>query len=164
MKKYLNVLVSLLLVVLQVTLFSRLKIFGLNVNFALICVIVVASLTDSKISIINAVVTGILYDFYACYNVGWNLTMFTVIALLMILIVKFMYKGSIVTAVTFTAIFTIITELILYWFGYLSNGNSYNSLIIVKIILPQAIINSIISLVVFYLYKKFNNENRKYRY
>lgn len=164
MKKYLNILVTLILIVLQVTLFSRMKIFGLTVNLALICVIVVASLADTKVSLINALLSGILYDFYACYNVGWNLAMFIVIALLMVLIVKFMYKGSIVTTVTFTAIFTIITELILYGFGYLNNGNLYNSLIIVKIILPQAILNSLVSFVVFYIYKKFNKEKSKYRY
>lgn len=164
MKKYLNYIVTIVLILLQVTFFSRMKIFGLNINFALICVIVVASFTDSKTALTNAVVSGILYDVYACYNVGWHLVMFFAVTLLMILIVKFMYKGSVITTVVFTAIFTIITELVLYWLGYLINGNSYNSWIIVKIILPQAIINSFFSFILFYVYKKFNKEKNKYRY
>ena len=164
MKKYLNYIITLLLIILQVTLFSRMKIFGLNINFALISVIVVASLANSKTSFINAVLSGIIYDVYACYNVGWNFLMFVIIALLMMLIIKFMYKGSVITTVVFTAIFTIVTELLFYWLTYLSNGNIYNSLIVVKVILPQAIINSFVSFILFYVYKNVNKDKNKYRY
>ena len=164
MKKYLNLIVTILFIILQVTLFSRVRIFGLNINFALICVIVVASFADSKVSLLNAVMAGILYDVYSCHNVGLNLIMFSIIAVLMMLIVKFMYKGSVISTVVFTAIFTIITELILYFLTFLSSGNSYNSIMVVKVILPQAIINSFFSFVVFYLFKLFNKEKNKYRY
>ncbi len=164
MKKYLNYVITLLLIILQVTLFSRMKIFGLNINFALISVVVVSSLANSKTSFINAVLAGIIYDVYACYNVGWNFLMFVIIALLMMLIVKFMYKGSVITTVVFTAIFTIVTEILFYWLTYLSNGNIYNSLIVVKVILPQAIINSLVSFILFYAYKNVNKEKNKYRY
>ena len=163
MKKYINILITVLLLILQVTIFSRMKIFGLNTNLALIAVIVVASFSEGKISLLNAVITGILYDVYACYNVGWNLVMFSAVALIMMLVVKFMYKGSVVTTVIFTAIFTIITELVFYWLSYLSNGNVYNSWIIVKVVLPQALINSICSFILFYVYKKVNKEKNKYR-
>lgn len=164
MKKYLNFIITIFLIILQVTLFSRMKILGINVNLSLISVIVVASFAESKISIPNAIIAGILYDVYACYDVGWNLVMFSAIALIMMLVVKFMYKGSVVTTVVFTAIFTVVTELIFYWLSYLSNGNVYNSWIIVKVVLPQALINSICSFFLFYVYKKVNKEKSKYRY
>ena len=163
MKKYLNVLVTILLIIFQVTVLSRFKLFGFNCNMALVCVIIVAAVSKTNISIINAVLAGILYDMFACYNVGWHLVMFTVIALIMFAMIKYMYNGSLIAVVILTALFTVITELILCNFGYL-HSHTYGSLAFVRYILPQTFINVTASFILFPLFKGINKTEKNYRY
>ena len=162
MKKYLNILYTLLFILVQVTIISKFLIFGYNSNFALVCVIIVAALSDTNISVINAALAGVLYDVFACYNVGWHLIMFTIIALLMILIVKYMYHGSLISVALLTAVFTIITELILFNFGYDVKQN-YASFAFLQFILPQTIINTVLSLLLFPIFKKINRKKNEYK-
>lgn len=163
MKKFLNYVVTILLIVVQVTVLSRFKIAGLNFNLALTCVIIVSAVADVKTSIINAAVAGVLFDVFACYTVGWHLVMFTVISLLMYAMIKYMYHGSMVAVAVLTAVLTLITELILYNFGYTYPQN-YGSFAFLRYILPQIFMNTLSSLVLFPLYKKINETKTRYRY
>ena len=162
MKKYLNILYTLLFILIQVTIISKFLIFGYNCNLALVCVIIVAALADTNVSVINAVLAGILFDVFNCYNVGWHLIMFTIIALLMVLIVKYMYHGSLISVALLTAILTIITELILFNFGYEVKQN-YASYAFLKFILPQTIINTFSALLLFPIFKKINRKKNEYK-
>lgn len=163
MKKYLNLLTSILLILFQVTILSRIKIFSFNCNLALVCVIIVAAVAETKISVSNAILAGILYDIFACYNVGWHLVMFLIISVIMFMMVKYMYQGSMITVAILTAILTIITELILYNLGY-SAPQAYGSFAFLRFILPQTIINTLASILLFPLFKKINKTKNKYRY
>lgn len=163
MKKLMNILVTVLLILFQVTVLSKFKLFGFNCNLALVSVIIVAAVAETKISIVNAVLAGILFDVYACYNVGWHLVMFTLIALLMLAMVKFMYHGSLVAVAVLTTLLTIVTELILYNFGY-SLAQNCGSFAFVRFILPQTIINMVASIILFPLFKRVNKTKNKYRY
>ncbi len=163
MKKYMNIIITLLLILLQVTILNRIKIFGINYNMALVSVIIVSALSENKIAIINSIIAGILYDIFACYNVGWHLVMFLIITVFMSLMVKYMYQGSMITVAILTAIFTIITELILYNFGYAAPQNC-GSFAFLRFILPQTIINTLLSVILFPLFKKINKSKNKYNY
>ena len=163
MKKLINILVTLLLILFQVTVLSKFKLFGFNCNLALVSVIIVAAVAETKISIINAVLAGALFDVYACYNVGWHLVMFTIIVILMLVMVKFMYHGSLIAVAVLTALLTIATELVLYNFGY-SLSQNCGSFAFVRLILPQTIINTIASIILFPFFKKINETKNKYRY
>ena len=163
MKKLLNYVVTILLIIVQVTVLSRFKIAGLNFNLALACVIIVSAVADVKTSIANAVIAGVLFDVFACYSVGWHLIMFTVISLLMYAMVKYMYHGSMVAVAVLTAVLTLITELVLYNFGY-NYPQNYGSFAFLRYILPQIFINTVSSVILFPLYKNINKTKTRYRY
>lgn len=163
MKKLLNIILTIIFILLQVTVFSRIKIFGINCNLALVCVIIVSAVAETNVSVINAVLAGVLYDVFACYNVGWHLVIFIVISLIMFAMIKFMYRGSMIAVAVLTALLTVITELILYNFGY--NLPQYcGSFAFVRFIIPQTIINTLASIILFPLFKKINKHKNKYRY
>lgn len=163
MKKLLNIIITILLIIIQVTVLCRFKIAGLNFNLALVCVVIVSAVADVKTSIVNAVIAGVLYDVFACYTVGWHLIMFTVISLLMYAMVKYMYHGSFIAVAVLTAVLTLITELILFNFGFTYPQN-YGSFVFLRYILPQIFINTLSSLILFSLYKKINKNKERYRY
>lgn len=164
MKRFLNILITVLLIILQVTVLSRIKIFGITVNLALAGIIIVACIADNVTAVLNAVISGVIFDVFAGYNVGCYLFAFVIIVALILLIIKFMYKGSLFTTLSMTAIFTILLEVALYYIFYLRNGEIYSSAILIKIIIPQTILNVIASLVLFGAYKKINKRNTKNLY
>ncbi len=153
MKKISIFLISALLVVLQVTITSHFKFFGLNYGFALVSVIVVACIFDKQTSIVNALVCGIFFDTFASSHYGTYLTVFLIAALLTVFISEFMYKGSLVTSLVVTFILTFLSELILYYIFIASQGGTYHSYVLTRVVLPQSLINAFISIIVFGIYK-----------
>ncbi len=158
MKKIFVFLVSVLMIILQVTLMSRFKFFGLNYGFALTSVIVVSCIYDTKTAIINSIVCGIVFDTYVSTHYGTYLAIFFIVALITMFISEFMYKGSLVTTIVITLILTILSELLMYYIFIVPQGMAYHSFALTKIIIPQALINSFITIIVFGIYKWLYNK------
>lgn len=153
MNRFLAVVFSVFLTVLQVTVTPELKIGWINYNFALVCIVIVCLLCGGKTGIVNAFFVALVYDSFASFYPGTYLIAFLFVALIVEIIAKRMFDVKVLIAVFFVFAVTLITELIVFWFFYALNGMAYNAFALSKIIFPQCFINSAAALVVYWIYK-----------
>ena len=153
MNRWFAIIVSVLLVLLQICVTPMLKIFGLNYNFALVCIIVFSCLCGGKTSIFNAVILSVIYDIYISKVPGTYFLIYLIISISVQAISKHMFNRNLWISIFFVVIATLISELLIYWIFYAFNSMAYNSLALSKIILPQCFVNALICLPVFWLFK-----------
>lgn len=153
MNRWLAVIVSVALVLLQICVTPLFKIWGLNYNFALVCIIVFSCLCGGKTAIFNAVLVSFIYDCYVSKVPGTYFLIYMVLAVTIQAISKHMYNRNLWISLMFVVISTLISELLIYWIFYAFNSMPYTSLALSKIIFPQCIINAVLCLPVFWLFK-----------
>ena len=153
MNKVLAIVVSAILTIIQVTVFPMLKIGWINYNFALVTIVVLCCLCGGKTAIINAAIVSFIYDIFASDVLGTYILIYMLIAIIIQLLSKHMFSRNIKASVVFTLAATLISELVVYWICYAFNGMAYNAFVLSKIILPQCIVNLVVCLVVFWLFK-----------
>lgn len=153
MNKFLAVVVSILLTILQVTVFPWLKIGWINYNFALVCIVIMSCLCGGKTAIINAVAVSVIYDVFASKIPGTFIIMYILIAIIIQFIARRMFSKNIKASVFFVIGATLVSELVMYFVFYAPKGMAYNAFALSKIILPQCGVNLVICIVVFWLYK-----------
>ena len=152
MKKIVIVLISILLLILQVSITPYFKIGWINYNLVLTSVILVTLLYDRNLALVNALICGFLYDIVASRYLGVYTALFLLTVVVVTLISKMMYKKMVLSAVLITFVMTVVTELAVYWMFYVLGGAENNTFVLSKIILPQALVNSGVSVVLFFLY------------
>lgn len=153
MNRWLAIIISVMLVLLQICVTPMIKLWGLNCNFALVCIVVFSCLCGGKTAIFNAVLLSLIYDIYVSKVPGTYFLMYLILALLIQAVSKHMYNRNLWISLLFVVISTLISELLMYWIFYAFNSMAYNSLALSRIILPQCIINTLLCLPVFWLFK-----------
>ena len=153
MKRWLAIIINVLLVLFQICVTPRFKIAGINYNFALVCIIVFSCLCGGKTAIVNAALVSIIADIYISKVPGTYFLIYLVLAILVQAISKNMYNRNLWISLVLVLISTLISELAVYWIFYAFNKMAYNALALSGIILPQCLINGVLCLPVFWLYK-----------
>lgn len=153
MNRLLAIIISVVLVLLQICVTPMIKIWGINYNFALVCIVVFSCLCGGKTAIFNGAVLALIYDIYISKVPGTYFLIYFIIAVLVQTISKHMFNRNFWISVLFVVISTLISELLIYWIFYAFNSMAYNSLALSKIILPQCLINALLCIPVFWLFK-----------
>lgn len=154
MNRVLAIIINVLLVLLQICVTPMFKIGWLNLNFALVCIIVFSCLCGGKTAIINGVLISLILDIYISKVPGTFFLIYLVLAILVQAISKHMFNRNLWISLLFVILSTLISELLVYWIFYAFSGMAYNSVVLSGIILPQCLINGVLCLPVFWLYKK----------
>ena len=153
MKKIFIFLLSVLLVIVQLTITSHFKFFGYNYGLIFVAVIVVGCIYDFKTSLINAMVSGIFLDTFYSLQYGVNIVSFLIVAVITFFVSDYMYKGNLVTCMVITFILTILSEILMYYILVSANSISSLSFVITRFVLPQAFLNTFVSVIIFGIYK-----------
>jgi len=153
MNRCLAIVINILLVIMQICITPMFKIGWLNYNFALVCIIVFSCLCGGKTAVINAIGVSLIYDIYISKVPGTFFLIYTILSLLVLVISRHMYNRNLWLSVAFVVFSTLVSELVVYWVFYAFNSMAYTSLALSGIILPQCLINAVLSLPVFWLYK-----------
>lgn len=153
MNRWLAIITGVVLVMIQLCITPMFKIGWLNYNFALVCIIVFSCLCGGKTAIFNAVLISFIYDTYVSIVPGTYFFIYVVIAVLVQTVSKYMFNRNLWISLLFVVTSTLISELVVYWIFYAFNSMAYNSLALSRIILPQCLINTLLCLPVFWLFK-----------
>ncbi|MBO5454018.1 MAG: rod shape-determining protein MreD [Clostridia bacterium] len=164
-RKVIFVIINILLLLLQVTIFPGFKIGWININLALISVIFTALFTDDALFIVNGFVIGFWFDILAYRYMGYYTLLFMGIALIIKLFSKMVNRYGFITGLVIVFVTTFLTEIITYWTHFVVKGIEYNSFVLTKIIMPQALINTASAVFLFWFYlwliKKLDLKNRR---
>lgn len=152
LRKFIYILINIFLVILQVTLFSNLKIGWININFALISVILTSLFTDNKFFLINALVIGFVFDAVASISFGFYITLFLIISIVVKLFSGMINRYNFVTVLFTVFSATFLVEIITYWVKFLFNGIEYNAFVLTKIIMPQTLVNTSVTVFLYWFY------------
>lgn len=153
MNRLFAIIINVLLVILQICITPMFKIGWLNYNFALVCIIVFSCLCGGKTAVLNAVLISMIIDIHVSKVPGTFFLIYVVLALLVQVISKHMYNRNLWISLLFVVISTLISELLVYWIFYAFNSMAYNAVVLPGIILPQCLINALLCLPVFWLFK-----------
>jgi len=151
-RKTIFVLINIFLLLLQVTVFSNLKIGWININFALISVIFTAMFTDGKFFAVNGFIIGFWFDMLAYRSMGYYTILFLCVAIAIKLFSKMINRYSFITNILVVFATTFISEFLTYWIHFVLKGTEYNSFVLTKIIMPQVLVNTVFSVFLFWFY------------
>lgn len=151
-RKTIFVLINIFLLLLQVTVFSNLKIGWININFALISVIFTAMFTDGRLFAVNGFIIGFWFDMLAYRSMGYYTLLFLCVAIAIKLFSKMINRYSFITNILVVFATTFISEFLTYWIHFVLKGTEYNSFVLTKIIMPQVLVNTVFSVFLFWFY------------
>ena len=158
MKKALLVLLLFISLILQVTVFSHLKIFGIKPDLILIIVLAIGFFRGSYQGMSFGFLGGFLEDVFSSAGLGTNALSKVLCGFLVSFVGKKVYENigtQAVIIVTFSILDRIITLIILF----LSSGTFSMSLSLIPQTIVYALYNLILGLLAFPLMKKFSNWN-----
>ncbi len=153
MNRFLAVVINVALVLFQICITPMFKIGWVNYNFALVCIIVFSCLCGGKTAIFNAVLISLILDISVSKVPGTFFIIYLVLAILVQTVSKHMFNRNFWISLMFVVISTLISELLIYWIFYAFKSMAYTSLALSGIILPQCLVNSLICLPIFWLFK-----------
>ncbi len=152
LRKAIFVVINILLLLLQVTVFPSFKIGWLNVNFALISVVFTALFTDGMLFAVNGLIMGFWFDILAYRSIGYYTLLFICTAIVIKLFSKMVNRYGFFTGMIIIFSATFLTEIITYWTHFVAKGITYNAFVLTKIIMPQALVNTVASVFLFWIY------------
>lgn len=152
MKKAVLVLFTFLLAAIEAAVTSDITI-GWHTAQILLCAVVALSVFDFKCGVISAVLCGFLTDCLTARTVGISVIMLVAAAVFVKLMSGFMYKKSVITAVTLSVVITFLFEFLQYLFMFLIPGDKHISFALTRLIFPQVFINALCAAVLYFIYR-----------
>ena len=151
MKKYtLFFLISILLVILQQAIFSRITVFGAAIDIVFIYIVSFSIIRDDMESLIIALFTGIIRDCFFPAAFGINTVVYILVAFSIGFIEKKIYKDTIIVPVIFTFCSTVIKGLLYFSYFYIISYKFDFVNNVIYTVLIESALNSIMSI---YMYK-----------
>ncbi len=147
-------LIILFNLILQSTLFQQIEIYGVAPNTALILVISFAIYSGRNKGAGIGFFVGILQDIIFGRTIGLNALVFMIIGYLIGLMDQKVFKDNLLIPFIFTALTTIIYEMINLLLIFLLGYRIELLNIIKKMLIIEVIYNSIISLIIHYYISK----------
>ena len=147
-------LIILFNLILQSTLFQQIEIYGVAPNTALILVISFAIYSGRNKGAGIGFFVGILQDIIFGRTIGLNALVFMIIGYLIGLMDQKIFKDNLLIPFIFTALTTIIYEMINLLLIFLLGYRIELLNIIKKMLIIEVIYNSIISLIIHYYISK----------
>lgn len=155
----LYVLLVLLIIVLQTTLLEYLTVFGVKPNLVIIFVVCSALLNGSPEGAITGIIMGLAIDMISGKLLGFNALLGMYSGIAVGSLNKRIYKENVLVIMVAAFLTTIIYE----WFIFFSYTlfNQEKALMMLNpftsVILPEAVYNSVISIVLYMLMRRINS-------
>ncbi len=147
-------LIILFNLILQSTLFQQIEIYGVAPNTALILVISFAIYSGRNKGAVIGFFVGILQDIIFGRTIGLNALVFMIVGYLIGLMDQKIFRDNLLIPFIFTALATIIYEMINLLLIFLLGYRIELLNIIKKMLIIEVIYNSIISLIIHYYISK----------
>lgn len=145
-------IVSILSFLLQSTILQHLRIFGVIPNISLIIIVCLSLLAGKKTGSIIGLVLGFLQDIIFFEVIGIHALIYFLIGYLIGLTDKKVFKENLFLPFVFTFIATFAFHTLYYVLMYFSSINVNFTKIVSSIVLLEATLNSLLSII---FYKQF---------
>ena len=149
MKKFpFLIALSLLLLLLQQSIFSNIKIFGVTFDIVYVYIVCLSLMIDEVESFFIVLLTGIIADcfFPAAFGINTVIYLFTFLGCNYIQ--KRLYRDAVFIPMIMTFIFTLFKNIMMFFFLYLlSYKNDFYS-IMKNVVIYEALYNSILSIII----------------
>jgi rod shape-determining protein MreD len=155
-KRFVIPAVLLLLICLQNSLFEYIKIFGVKPDIVLTFVICFTLIRGNPEGTIVGAAGGIVEDVFFGGSFGINSIACMISAYFTGLVEEKIYKDNIFIPGIFTFCATIVKEMIVFLFMYLTRASMDISIVFTHIIVPEAIYNTILAVIFFRYLVKIN--------
>lgn len=150
-------LLSLVLNILQVSVFSGIAIYGVSMDIVLIFIICYSLLREDVECVIFALMLGLIRDSFFPGIFGINTIVYIITAYVLCHIEKKIYKDAILIPMISTFVFTIAKGILYYAYLYTASIKYEFVSHFLYVVPIEALINSIISIIIFRLVSKINN-------
>jgi len=144
------------IVLIQSTILDYIKVYNVKPNLMLIFVICIALLRGNVEGAVSGFLSGLFLDSIC----GKLLGLYSLLGLYLGLIIgsvnKRIYRENFLVIIFFTFISTIVYEWVVYFFSVSSKTQAEMLFSLTNIILPEAVYNSIVSILVYVLVIKLN--------
>ncbi|MBR5535101.1 MAG: rod shape-determining protein MreD [Clostridia bacterium] len=158
--KFKSVLI-LAVIAFQLTVLPHFAPFGVVPNYTLIFVIAVCLISDGVESVIFSGVTGLLMDLFTGARIGLNILLYMYISIALIMVIDAVYNKRLRVVIPMCFVSSFIYEL---FFGVLSTllrGATFYAEAVWKVVLPVALINTVIFIPVYIILSRLRFEKRK---
>lgn len=148
-------------ILMQTTILPHFTVFSVIPNYVFVLMIAISIINEDSESVVFAAVTGFLLDLFTGAPVGLNTLLYMYISIAVIVITGRIYIKRIKVVAPVCFIASVIYELV---FGILStllrNGTFY-PLAIVSVVLPVALINTVIFIPVYMVLSRVRFEKKR---
>lgn len=127
------VILSLIIFILQTTVFQYIKIQGVTPNIPLILTVIFVLLYGNSTGLIFAVISGILQDFMMSKVLSINLLIYATIAIVISLMEEKIFKDNFIAPIILIGISTIFYNLLVFIFMYLIKSPIHYSGLITRV-------------------------------
>lgn len=127
------VMFSLILFILQTTVFQYVDIQGVTPNLLLIMTVVLVLLYDNPTGIVFAIVSGIIQDTMLSKVLSINLMIYALIAMAIGLMEEKIFKDNFITPIVLIALSTVFYNAIFFVFMYLIKSPIHYSGLLMRI-------------------------------
>ena len=158
MKRFVIPLILLILIGFQNSLFEYIKIFGVKPDIVLTFIICFALIKGNPTGTIIGITGGIMEDIFFGGAFGVNSIACMITSFLVGSIEGKIYKDNIFIPAIFTFTGTIIKELIVFLFLYLTRTNLDVITALTNKVIPEAIYNTLLAALFFRYVAKLNNK------
>lgn len=149
-------LLSIALNILQISIFSSFKIYGVSMDIVLVFLICYSLLREDVECVILGLMLGLVRDCFFPGIFGLNTIVYIATAYILCSIERKIYKDAILIPMLSTFLFTSFKGILYY--GYLYTASiKYDFVAHILYVVPiEALLNSIISIIIFRLVSKIN--------
>jgi len=148
-----------LIIVLQTTVLEYIKILNIKPNLPVVLVVVVAFLQGNVEGAIVGFFAGLAQDIVSGKIIGFYALLGLYLGLAVGSVNKRLYRDNLLIVIFFTFISTILYEAIVFFiisFNSIIKGNTYFLYALRGVVLPEAIYNSVMSVFIYLIIRKFS--------
>ncbi len=159
----LAVLCIFLVLIVQTTVLSYVKIFGIIPNLLLIFTVCFCLVTPDFRCLVYAIISGILLDITGGRMIGINTLLCTYVAFSCLFIRDKLYNNNEIIAAIFTLVISFAYGLLCYTINFLLWGELNIFYAVFRIIVPEAVYNAVLALFIYPIVKLIENGPKKKR-
>lgn len=151
----------LVVILLEVTFLAHFKFFSVIPNYMLVCVFAISFISADSESVVISSLAGLLTDLITGAPFGLNTLLCMYTSIIVAIISDSIYNKSVKLVCPVCFITSFVYELLFGLFSTLMRDVAFDFSTVTSIILPVALVNSIVFIPVYIVLSKVKSEKRR---
>lgn len=160
MSRKFKIVMMLSVILLQLTVLSHFEPLGIIPNYVFVFILAIASICADTESVVLAGFSGLVMDMLTGASIGLNTLIMLYLAILCVILCVSMYTRKLKLLVPMCFVLSFIYELSLGVFSIMLRGSIISAEAIWHVVLPVAVVNSVIFIPVYILLKRVRFEKK----